>query len=547
MRSPEEQRLLQQEGRERSWLELLGRIKKACLGLAGLGLAGWFGAGWLLDLELAGLGLAGLGLAGSAMSFSQFGYPYSITSQFFVSPNPTTTCCESVTRSVSDTSSGSTQAAAICYSSYENTLLASTRTELNAALGMYSSPYAAAAAAAAASQSYASYLPYNTDPSTLYTALNTQYEIKDGTSSLHSGIAQPAAYYPYDHSLGQYQYDRYSTMDFSGSTRRKNATRETTSTLKTWLYEHRKNPYPTKGEKIMLAIITKMTLTQVSTWFANARRRLKKENKMTWSPKNKAGEERKQDGNRIKDNDYSIDNDDKDQKSFKEEKELRLSDLEDLDDDGSDKVHSDQKSDLRETSSITGLAESEKSDCSLTFSNNFHTFSYRKTNATSVSGFLEPVGPKSSDQVENYQVTEKPRIWSLAHTAGASVIVNSQNDDQRTVSPDCLLVRGGQPAPGQCSEVRPLHSVRPQPSNENAFEEIPHSTKIFKTSSFRLQSLQLNCASHPVLGETCQYSSGVEGFARNMKSCQGAIDLNEACLVQHTDKLRTAFRPVMKR
>ena len=37
----------------------------------------------------------------------------------------------------------------------------------------------------------------------------------------------------------------------------------------------------------MLAIITKMTLTQVSTWFANARRRLKKENKMTWSPKSK--------------------------------------------------------------------------------------------------------------------------------------------------------------------------------------------------------------------------------------------------------------------
>ena len=38
----------------------------------------------------------------------------------------------------------------------------------------------------------------------------------------------------------------------------------------------------------MLAIITKMTLTQVSTWFANARRRLKKENKMTWSPRNRS-------------------------------------------------------------------------------------------------------------------------------------------------------------------------------------------------------------------------------------------------------------------
>jgi len=48
--------------------------------------------------------------------------------------------------------------------------------------------------------------------------------------------------------------------------RRKNATRESTSTLKAWLYEHIKNPYPTKGEKIMLAIITKMTLTQVTTY-----------------------------------------------------------------------------------------------------------------------------------------------------------------------------------------------------------------------------------------------------------------------------------------
>ena len=73
--------------------------------------------------------------------------------------------------------------------------------------------------------------------------------------------------------------------------RRKNATRESTATLKAWLNEHKKNPYPTKGEKIMLAIITKMTLTQVSTWFANARRRLKKENKMQWSPRNRTGDD----------------------------------------------------------------------------------------------------------------------------------------------------------------------------------------------------------------------------------------------------------------
>jgi len=31
-----------------------------------------------------------------------------------------------------------------------------------------------------------------------------------------------------------------------------------------------------------------MSVGQVSTWFANARRRLKKENKMQWSPRNRA-------------------------------------------------------------------------------------------------------------------------------------------------------------------------------------------------------------------------------------------------------------------
>ncbi|CAL1594710.1 unnamed protein product [Knipowitschia caucasica] len=72
---------------------------------------------------------------------------------------------------------------------------------------------------------------------------------------------------------------------------RKNATRDATATLKAWLSEHRKNPYPTKGEKIMLAIVTKMSLTQVSTWFANARRRLKKENKMSWTPRNRSEDE----------------------------------------------------------------------------------------------------------------------------------------------------------------------------------------------------------------------------------------------------------------
>jgi len=102
-----------------------------------------------------------------------------------------------------------------------------------------------------------------------------------------AGLAASAAtagYYPYD-TTSLAAYGAYGGAYGLAGTR-KNVTRESTATLKAWLNEHKKNPYPTKGEKIMLAIISKMTLTQVSCWFANARRRLKKENKMTWEPKN---------------------------------------------------------------------------------------------------------------------------------------------------------------------------------------------------------------------------------------------------------------------
>lgn len=41
-----------------------------------------------------------------------------------------------------------------------------------------------------------------------------------------------------------------------GQGTRKNATRESTQQLKMWLNEHQKNPYPTKAEKVMLAILS---------------------------------------------------------------------------------------------------------------------------------------------------------------------------------------------------------------------------------------------------------------------------------------------------
>ncbi|XP_054748348.1 iroquois-class homeodomain protein IRX-6-like [Lytechinus pictus] len=214
-------------------------------------------------------------------SYPQFGFPYPASSQLLMSAAaPATTCCESGRPVASDPHPGQ----AVCCPPLDSraALLHSARVS-GLPTALYSSPYAAAAAEQG-------YVHFAADPSAFYSPLSSAYADLKGTPEGYAAAlaAQQAACYPYDPATYQYYGDRYG-MDLNGA-RRKNATRETTSTLKAWLYEHRKNPYPTKGEKIMLAIITKMTLTQVSTWFANARRRLKKENKMTWSPRNRCGD-----------------------------------------------------------------------------------------------------------------------------------------------------------------------------------------------------------------------------------------------------------------
>ncbi|XP_077166303.1 iroquois-class homeodomain protein IRX-3 isoform X2 [Paroedura picta] len=184
--------------------------------------------------------------------------------------------------------------------------LSPTGTLSNVLSTMYGAPYAAAAAA----QGYGAFLPYATELP-IFPQLGAQYELKDSPGVQHPAFPHHhPAFYPY----GQYQ--------FGDPSRPKNATRESTSTLKAWLNEHRKNPYPTKGEKIMLAIITKMTLTQVSTWFANARRRLKKENKMTWAPRSRTDEEG---------NSYGSEHDDEDGEGDKRDPDEEEIDLENID------------------------------------------------------------------------------------------------------------------------------------------------------------------------------------------------------------------------
>ncbi|EDL87567.1 similar to iroquois homeobox protein 6 (predicted) [Rattus norvegicus] len=443
------------------------------------------------------------------MAFPPFGHPYGGASQFLVSASSSATCCETAPRSVSDVASASTSASTLCCAPYDSRLLGSARPELGAALGIYGAPYAAA-------QSYPGYLTYGPEPPTLCGALNPQYEFKDAAGSFTPSLTQPGAYYPYETTLGQYQYDRYGGVELSSAGRRKNATRESTSALKAWLHEHRKNPYPTKGEKIMLAIITKMTLTQVSTWFANARRRLKKENKMTWVPKNKGGEERKADGGG-EDALGCLNGDTKDATASQEAQGLQLSDLEDLEEEEEEEEEEEAEKEEAAVSAarrLVGFPKSaqplpapcaaaqegclESTECGLAVPR----FSFTEAPQSGEADFItaEPSGPT---MIVHYPSGHKPRIWSLAHTAASSAVKGAPSTPPRGQSPECHMI------PRQPSSVRRLLVPRFSGGEENS-----PAVKAFGNSTFALQGLPLNCAPCPRRREPevrFQYPSGAEG------------------------------------
>ncbi|XP_054619912.1 iroquois-class homeodomain protein IRX-1b [Dunckerocampus dactyliophorus] len=257
-------------------------------------------------------------------------------------------------------------------------------------LGMYGSPWA--------TPNYSAFLPYSGAPDlALISQMGSQYELKDSPGSHPASLPVHAAqsFYPY----GQYPYGDPS--------RAKTATRETTSTLKAWLQEHQKNPYPTKGEKIMLAIITRMTLTQVSTWFANARRRLKKENKVTWG---RSAEDR--DG-RI----FSSDNEDEHGKNGSDDEEEEI-DLETVDIDRPEEQRTAAEQGCRK-----GAREADVADREASTEESTRTLSAEGLRgvegAISLSKPQPVVVKRNADHSPSRPPQSKPKIWSLAETATA--------------------------------------------------------------------------------------------------------------------------------
>ncbi|CAF4766268.1 unnamed protein product [Rotaria sp. Silwood1] len=69
--------------------------------------------------------------------------------------------------------------------------------------------------------------------------------------------------------------DKLSTL-FNTTGREKNST----GPLKQWLFEHQHNPYPNEIDKQELMEKTKMSLSQITVWFTNARVKMRKENKL---------------------------------------------------------------------------------------------------------------------------------------------------------------------------------------------------------------------------------------------------------------------------
>ncbi|GAA6214332.1 iroquois-class homeodomain protein irx-4-A-like [Lates japonicus] len=251
-----------------------------------------------------------------------------------------------------------------------------------------------------------------------------------------------------------------------GGTRRKNATRETTSTLKAWLQEHRKNPYPTKGEKIMLAIITKMTLTQVSTWFANARRRLKKENKMTWPPRNKGSEEKRYDEDEDGSQEEQIKSENnEDETRSRADKDLQLSDLDDFDTLESESSECELKHRYHMNTHMSTTADCPTEhlikDSSLKISIPVSLEGEQDLSKSCLKTNPEDFQPDSRQQAkacynqqQHQQILDgKPRIWSLAQTA------TSLN---QTEYPSCML--RCQQQQQQQPQPQPPSSLTPSPA-----------------------------------------------------------------------------------
>lgn len=221
---------------------------------------------------------------------------------------------------------------------------------------------------------------------------NNGFDLKAASPYHHALLARGGAFYP--------PY-RPGAVEDPGRVA-KVATRESTGALKAWLNEHLKNPYPTKGEKIMLAIITKMSLTQVSTWFANARRRLKKENRVSWASKGKSDEEE--------------DEEEQEGESDDDDSALQKCDLDERDEEEPQTERADRAEQVE-----SALDSSAPVDARLEIPPSSEHEDRELALVKKVEKSDSDQPPSALESKENI-ASQKPKIWSLAETATSETV-----------------------------------------------------------------------------------------------------------------------------
>lgn len=113
----------------------------------------------------------------------------------------------------------------------------------------------------------------------------------------------------------------------------------------------------------------------------------------------------------------------------------------------------------------------------------------------------EPGGPTLTT---HYPRGEKPRIWSLAHTAAAGALEGAPAPRPAPRSPECHMIPGQPPRSSRQSAI-PTDSIG---------EQSARIAKAFGNPAFALQGLPLNCAPCPRRREPavqCPYPASAEG------------------------------------
>ncbi|KAI9792187.1 MAG: hypothetical protein M1816_002727 [Peltula sp. TS41687] len=109
---------------------------------------------------------------------------------------------------------------------------------------------------------------YRTSPREYSGAHYMTYSPTHATNG-HSNHAHNGASYAMDRSI--YSPDHGAEQRIKR--RRGNLPKQVTDLLKEWFRAHKNHPYPSEEEKQMLMCQTGLTITQLSNWFINARRR----------------------------------------------------------------------------------------------------------------------------------------------------------------------------------------------------------------------------------------------------------------------------------